>query len=177
VGDSKALWNIRLQPVSVGEDGSEIIVPVFDNVKGKKPIGGLVVTAAMMAFGGPLAAGIGAKLGTALSVTSALGQAALGGAALGAGTTALMGGKGKDILKGAVLGGVGAGVSHGVANANLVSRGLDPKLMTPSPTAAKHAGLLGSVAGGATTDLLQGQNPVNRYKDPMNLGKVAYALI
>lgn len=80
-----------------------------------------------------LAAGFVSGALAFVSCTPTQQQYGLGGAAAGAAAGALIGGEGKDILKGAVLGGAG-GVGYGAYKDNQQKKGNTPP--TPPPSTA-----------------------------------------
>ena len=96
-------------------------------------------------------AAIGATVGAAIvgSAVSATTAAIIGSAVVGAGVAAASGGDASDVLKGAVLGGVTAGVGSGISSAvtsSLVDAGVNSAV----------AATTGSAIAGGTTSALRG---------------------
>jgi len=89
------------------------------------------------------APGLGTAIGSAMGLTGAT-AAMVGGAALGAGTSALTG---RDWKQGALLGGISGGV--GSAAGNYINEGLGLGLTAPM-AATLGSGLVGGVAGEVT---------------------------
>ena len=92
--------------------------------------------------------GIGAALGTSAFGYATLGQAALTGAAAGGLGTLIQGGKFKDALKGAAIGGLTAGIFKGAGN-KLAGRGFfDSGVSATAPAPGLPEHLQDSLKGG-----------------------------
>jgi len=165
----KELGNNLYEKRKINPDGSLGQPEVFRYERGSflGGLGGILKTVAPIALG-VLAPGLGAAIGGALGATGTA-ASMIGGAALGAGTSALTGG---TILKGAALGGLGAGVAPTLGG---LTEGMNPAVAGAVRGAANFgiSGLVrgnfdlcyigtGALTGGATccvTDLVNENMP------------------
>jgi hypothetical protein len=156
----------ELVPVPLSS-GEQIVVPNVDTSGKKSGVEQAlpVVMAGLAVFGGPITGWLGQTLAPSLGTAAGAGaasasQIALGNTLLSTGIGAATGQSGSDLLKTAITAPVAGYVGSTVAG------------MMPGGPAVGN--ITQSMATNATKDLIYGNNPIDRYGNPMSVASLIF---